>query len=293
MVAHPAPIPSTRETHMAKKLAKKEETDNPLSLVNFDHKTNRVYTTSYEVSKRFGKQHNYVVKAIERHIKEEKEDAGDVQTLLDISSPDFALFEGIDDMNRPLTMYAITREGFADIVANFTGAKAREWKRQFRKAFTYYEQIALGHLANLQDSERKELREASKVLRRELTDQLKALQAVMKSVQREGSAAADHVYDLWTTMIHKALFKKALPKGVSLRDWLTAQQLMMLQAVELMVANLVPSLIKSLESGEIDYKKPYHVAKEEVSEFVAKLGGPTEVPDYPQMKSGNLALGGA
>jgi Rha family phage regulatory protein len=257
--------------------------DDAMSLVTYDPMTNRVYATSLEVADRYSKQHNYVIKRIERHIQEEAEDRGDVQTSLDISSPDFAKFEGVDGMNRPLEMYAMTRTGFMHIAMGFTGSEARAWRRKFIAAFNHYEAIALRVSLNMSDPERLALREEGKVQRRELAAVLAELRMAFTVVKREDSKADEHIFDNYTRMVQKALFKKALPKKCNLRDWLTKTQLRNLQTVEEMVARFLRPRVLQVLDGTLDYHDLYKEAKSKVLAMVEDfLGGVTEVVDLTQ-----------
>lgn len=272
--------PTTRhKTGIIPTIIKTEDLD----LVTYDPTTNRVYATSVDVADRYKKQHNYVIKRIERHIREEAEDRGDLQTSLEISSPDFVKFEGIDGMNRPLEMYAMTRAGFMHIAMGFTGAEARAWRRKFIAAFNHYEAIALRVSLNMSDPERLALREEGKVQRREFTDALDALRRAIAVVKGEGSKADEHVFDNYTRMVQKTLFRKSLPKKCNMRDWLTKDQIRKLQTVEEMVARFLRPLVLDVLDRRLDYHDLYKMAKAKVETMVNDfLGGVSDVVDLAQ-----------
>ncbi len=84
----------------------------------------RILVDSREVAARFGKRHDNVMRDIRVILQEAPEDALNFEEIF------YA-----DQYGREQPAYEMTEDGFTDLVMNFTGDLAREWKRKYRKAF--------------------------------------------------------------------------------------------------------------------------------------------------------------
>ena len=54
-------------------------------------------------------------------------------------NPQFIQQDYIDSHNRAQSMFVMNRDGFVELVSNFSGQKAREWKRKYHAAFNQME----------------------------------------------------------------------------------------------------------------------------------------------------------
>ncbi len=86
--------------------------------------------SSRKVAEDFGKQHKVVLRSIHEIWSE--------QNCADLSEMFYATTY-IDSHNRKQSEYLMNRDGFSMVVMGFTGAKAREWKLKYIKAFNAME----------------------------------------------------------------------------------------------------------------------------------------------------------
>ncbi|MDR2925947.1 MAG: Rha family transcriptional regulator [Azoarcus sp.] len=89
----------------------------------------RLFVTSLEISNRFGKRHNDVLRAIESlECSPRYRQRNFAQTVYHRPNPSGGA--GI-----PAPMYEITRDGFVFLCMGFTGAQAAQWKERYIEAF--------------------------------------------------------------------------------------------------------------------------------------------------------------
>lgn len=92
----------------------------------------KVYTTSYEVARYFGKRHDNVVRDIEKLIKKRPE-------LRDLNFEETFEIKQIGTVTRRLSYYRIDKDGFVLLVMGFTGDKALDFKIDYIHEFNRME----------------------------------------------------------------------------------------------------------------------------------------------------------
>lgn len=97
-------------------------------------RNNQVLTTSVKVAEVFGKSHKDVLEKI--RLLSAENSANQIQGF----NPQFIQQEYIDSHNRTQNMFVMNRDGFVELVSNFSGQKAREWKRKYHAAFNQMEE---------------------------------------------------------------------------------------------------------------------------------------------------------
>lgn len=99
---------------------------------------NSMYTTSKDISEKFGKQHKHVLRTI--------------KDLVAQNSAAKNMFHETTYENRgkQYPMYFINRNGFTLLVMGFTGPDALEWKMKYINAFNRMEEIIRNEFTTLQ-----------------------------------------------------------------------------------------------------------------------------------------------
>ena len=133
--------------------------------------------------------------------------------------------------------YLVTRDGFAMLVMGFNGDKALRWKMRYIEAFNAMED----ELKRLyKERQQWEIERAKEVMIRHITDTIK-----MKIADSPNKRFA---YPNYTKLIYQTIFGKPFKElqedyGVkpkeSLRDYLTAEQLKEVEAMEMLVSSLI------------------------------------------------------
>lgn len=90
-------------------------------------------TTSLKVAEVFGKSHKDVLEKI--RLLSAENSANQIEGF----NPQFIQQDYIDSHNRAQSMFVMNRDGFVELVSNFSGQKAREWKRKYHAAFNQME----------------------------------------------------------------------------------------------------------------------------------------------------------
>nr|VFK16236.1 MAG: phage regulatory protein, rha family [Candidatus Kentron sp. LFY] len=106
--------------------------NNDMSLVHRNGA--RLFTTSRDIARRFGKRHHHVLRDIENlECSEEFRLSNFGETVHRRPNPS-------GGRPIPAKMYEITRDGFAILAMGFTGRRAMEWKERYIAAFNAMEQ---------------------------------------------------------------------------------------------------------------------------------------------------------
>lgn len=112
--------------------------------VKFSTNENKIFCTSLDVARVFGKQHKHVLADIQRILN----DLQEIGTSNDL--PNFRQVVRISKttnpkngklVNRKMPMYNLTRDGFSLLAMGFTGKKALRWKISFINAFNEMEKL--------------------------------------------------------------------------------------------------------------------------------------------------------
>ncbi|OQW74841.1 MAG: hypothetical protein BVN35_09510 [Proteobacteria bacterium ST_bin11] len=90
---------------------------------------NRLVVTSLEISNRFEKRHDDVLKAIKN-----------IECSQHFRHRNFAESSYNNRQNKSQPMYEITRDGFVFLCMGFTGQQAAHWKERYIEAFNAMEQ---------------------------------------------------------------------------------------------------------------------------------------------------------
>ena len=111
-------------------------------VVKFEQQNHRVFCTSMDIARVFGKRHDHVLRDIENILNDLRE----IGTSYEL--PNFEEVVRISKttnpkngkpVNRKIPMYNLTRDGFSLLAMGFTGKKALKWKMSFLNAFNQME----------------------------------------------------------------------------------------------------------------------------------------------------------
>ncbi|HEH4871411.1 TPA: Rha family transcriptional regulator [Campylobacter coli] len=111
-------------------------------VVKFEQQNHRVFCTSMDIARVFGKRHDHVLRDIENILNDLRE----IGTSYEL--PNFREVVRISKttnpkngkpVNRKIPMYNLTRDGFSLLAMGFTGKKALKWKMSFLDAFNQME----------------------------------------------------------------------------------------------------------------------------------------------------------
>ena len=153
-------------------------------------------TTSLKVAEVFEKRHDNVIQAIEK--------AKIALLNFKDSEKAFVKAEYVDTTGKSNPMYYLNRDAFSFVVMGFTGEKAAEFKWKYIQAFNKMEQKLIEILAERKSAEWLEVRNATKVGYRELTDTIQ--QVLIPLAREQGSTAPDNVFFMnYTKSINKKL----------------------------------------------------------------------------------------
>lgn len=176
--------------------------------------------TSLDVAETFGKRHADVLRDIDN-----------LSCSKEFTERNFALSSYLDSSGKSNREYYITRDGFTILVMGYTGEKAMKFKEAYIKQFNAMEKALQGKLVE---------REKGIAVRQSLT---KALQQSAENERMHG-----HAYSTYTNCIYKVLFdmnakqlreKLGIDKKENLRDYLSAEELKVIQSMECLVSGLV------------------------------------------------------
>lgn len=178
--------------------------------------------TSLDVAETFGKEHYHVI-----------EDIREIASK--ISTPEFSgLFYETEykaSNGKKNPMYYMNRDGFTLLVMGYTGEKAMQFKMAYIKQFNAMENALIGKIRE---------REKGIGVRRVLTD---SLQRTSENERMHG-----HAYSTYTDLIYKSVFGKTakqlrldlnIGNKENIRDYLTEEELLLVQNAEMLVSSLV------------------------------------------------------
>lgn len=178
--------------------------------------------TSLDVAETFGKEHYHVI-----------EDIREIASK--ISTPEFSWlfyeteYKASNGKKNP--MYYMNRDGFTLLVMGYTGEKAIQFKMAYIKQFNAMEKALIGKIRE---------REKGIGVRRVLTD---SLQRTSENERMHG-----HAYSTYTDLIYKSVFRKTakqlrldlnIGNKENIRDYLTEEELLLVQNAEMLVSSLV------------------------------------------------------
>ena len=196
-------------------------------------------TTSLKVAEVFGKRHDNVMQAIEKA----------KNTLLNFKDSEkaFVKTEYVDATGKSNPMYYLNRDAFSFVVMGFTGEKAAEFKWKYIQAFNAMEQKLIELLAERKSAEYLEVRNATKIGYKKLSDTIQ--QVLIPLARKQGSTAPDKVFFMhYAKSINKKLGIK--PKS---RDKLSVGKLYEVEKLQ----DMAEVSIKGLVSQGEDYHRIY------------------------------------
>ena len=184
-------------------------------------------TTSKKVAEVFGKEHKRVL-----------QDIRELDCSSEFSRHNFVPSDYVDERGKTQPCVIMTRDGFVFLVMGYTGEKASRFKEEYINAFNDME-AELKRIYN--ERQQWEIERAKGVMIRHiLTDTIK-----MKIADSPNKRFA---YPNYTKLIYQTIFGKPFKElqedyGVkpkeSLRDYLTAEQLKEVEAMEMLVSSLI------------------------------------------------------
>lgn len=184
-------------------------------------------TTSRQVAEVFEKRHDNVLRDIES-----------LECSAEFRLLNFEESEYINAQSRSQKEYVLTKDGFVMLVMGYTGEKAMKFKEAYINAFNEMEKELRRIFAERQKWEIE--RAKGIVIRHVLTDTIK-----MKIVDSPNKRFA---YPNYTKLIYKTIFGKTMKelqekysvKGKeSIREYLTAEELKEVEAMEMLVSSLI------------------------------------------------------
>ncbi|MHA1910510.1 MAG: Rha family transcriptional regulator [Candidatus Kariarchaeaceae archaeon] len=215
-------------------------------------KRNKNFTTTRIIAKKFGKKHAYVVRALEKVIK-------DFSNLRVIANHPYfkkriGEYRGVE-----FEYYELDRELFSLLVMRFKGKKAFEWQVKFNQAFYQMEETLIKMKNNQQNEMWLCQREQSKLIRHEETDVIKQF---VEYATKQGSTKANFYYKHITNATYKCLglIQYKRPKLRETLDVMETHQLILAE----MTAK--KSLLKYMENGE-NYKAIFVLVKQDLENF--------------------------
>lgn len=176
--------------------------------------------SSIDVAETFGKEHARVLRDIRELACSDEFRLGN-----------FAESTYLNSQNKKQPMYFITRDGFTLLVMGYTGEKAMKFKEAYIRQFNAMEKMLIGKMKE---------REKGIAVRQALTNTLKQSQ--------ENERMHGHAYSTYTNVIYKAVFGKdakhlredyGISKNDNLRDYFSAEELAVVQQVEMLVSGLI------------------------------------------------------
>lgn len=176
--------------------------------------------TSLDVAETFGKEHARVLR-----------DIRELDCSEEFRHGNFAESYYLNVQNKKQPMYYITRDGFTLLAMGYTGEKAMQFKEAYIKQFNAMEKALIGKIRE---------REKGIGVRRVLTD---SLQRTSENERMHG-----HAYSTYTDLIYKSVFGKTakqlrldlnIGNKENIRDYLTEEELLLVQNAEMLVSSLV------------------------------------------------------
>ena len=212
-------------------------------------KKNEIFCDSSLVAKKFGIQHAKVIKVIENLIE---------RLRVIQSHPKVEEFTK-EYRGQSYKAYLMDREFFSMLCMRFDNEKALKWQLKFNNAFYEMEERILKSIENKQDNKFIEVREQTKIARKEETDIIKEF---VDYAIKQGSTNAKFYYSNITKATYRAL-ELMVQKKPKLRDTLDIYQLSELLLAERVAKN---SLKKYMELGR-HYKDVYKCVADDLTTF--------------------------
>ncbi len=209
----------------------------------------KVFSDSLSISKKFRKQHVYLLKIIEGII--EQLDEHDDTIIFTKKSKEYR--------GRIISYYEMNRAGFSLIAMGFTGKDALPWKIKFIQAFNIMESQLLKIGKNKDNIPWVEQRRQSKSIRKSETDVIKVF---VEYATNQGSKSAKFYYKHFTVATHKAL-GLIQHKNPVIRETLDTMQLFQLGVAENVAQK---SIVRYMNQGD-----HYKVIFEKVKNDLLKL----------------------
>ena len=176
--------------------------------------------TSLDVAETFEKRHDHVLRDVEK-LKKDIPNFGEM--FFETTMP--------DSYGRSQKAFLMNRDGFTLLVMGYTGEKAMKFKIAYIKQFNAMEQALIGKMKK---------QEKGIAVRQALT---KAIQQSNENERMHG-----HAYSTYTDVVYKVVFGKSakqlreeygITKKDNLRDCFSADELSMVQSVEMIVRGLM------------------------------------------------------
>lgn len=176
--------------------------------------------TSLDVAETFGKEHKRVM-----------QDIRELDCSEEFREHNFVPISYTDSINRKKPMFVMTRDGFTLLAMGYTGEKAMQFKEAYIRQFNAMEKALIGKIRE---------REKGIGVRRVLTD---SLQRTSENERMHG-----HAYSTYTDLIYKSVFGKTakqlrldfnIGNKENIRDYLTEEELLLVQNAEMLVSSLV------------------------------------------------------
>jgi Rha family phage regulatory protein len=96
--------------------------------ISLSRENNTVFANTRDIAKVFGKRHADVIRGIESIAEE-----------IDFTERKIALSEYVDKSGKANKFYKLDRDMFSELVMGFTGKEAKQWKRDYIKAYNTLE----------------------------------------------------------------------------------------------------------------------------------------------------------
>lgn len=176
--------------------------------------------TSLDVAETFGKEHRRVL-----------QDIRDLKCSEEFRLHNFVQSNYVNEQGHKQSMFIMTRDAFTILVMGYTGEKAMQFKEAYIRQFNAMEKALIGKIRE---------REKGIGVRRVLTD---SLQRTSENERMHG-----HAYSTYTDLIYKSVFGKTakqlrldlnIGNKENIRDYLTEEELLLVQNAEMLVSSLV------------------------------------------------------
>lgn len=176
--------------------------------------------TSLDIAETFGKEHRRVL-----------QDIRDLKCSEEFRLRNFVQSNYVNEQGHKQPMFIMTRDGFTLLAMGYTGEKAMQFKEAYIRQFNAMEKALIGKIRE---------REKGIGVRRVLTDNL---QRTSENERMHG-----HAYSTYTDLIYKSVFGKTakqlrldlnIGNKENIRDYLTEEELLLVQNAEMLVSSLV------------------------------------------------------
>lgn len=190
----------------------------------FVDKKDKIWASSLEVAQYFGKEHSKVLRNIDKYLDSESE------KTREFTQANFDRSYYKDNSGKRNRYFKMTRDGFTFLTMSFTGTKAEEFKILYIKEFNKMEQTLM-HL---------------QTCRFDFPNMTKALKDYREMIGKSDTKFYHYTNEvdlLYLLVIgcKSGHFKKAngIPKGESLRPYLTQEQVMEIEYLQRLNTGLI------------------------------------------------------